>query len=296
MDRHLLITYKEKLPKTIICLAKEIGISVPLLTALKKDQKCVLLNSEEGFLNRELHQGDKLELIIKETEENPTIAPQDIPLDIIYEDDDIIVINKPAYMPVHPSLNHPLNTLANALVYYYRNESSPFVFRCLTRLDKNTTGLTLIAKNPLSSAILNKDMKAMHIHRIYYGIFDGEIINSGTVDAPIGRVNDSIIKRCIDTQNGKAAITHYDVIKSNYNYSLCRLTLETGRTHQIRVHMSHIGHPLINDFLYGDESTGFNSRQLLHAGEISIVHPITKKNMTFNTPLPDDFNEYMSNH
>ena len=292
MDRTISYSLINNENKTIIAFLKENGFSVPILQKLKDNPGDVILDGEPGFLNREIKNRINLTVTIRESEKSDFIA-SNIPLDILYEDEDIIIINKTDNMPIHPSIKHRENTLANALSHYYRNENSPFVFRCLNRLDKNTTGVTIVAKNPLSSAILSRQMKSENIHRNYYAVVSGVISDSGVINAPIARTSDSIITREVNFTNGQNAITYYEPLKTIDNTTLVKLRLKTGRTHQIRVHMSYINHPLIGDFLYGDSNnTNVEGRQLLHAGEITFNHPITNIIMHIKAPLPADFGAY----
>ena len=196
--------------------------------------------------------------------------------------------DKPADMPVHPAINNFDNTLANAIAYYFMEKGESFVFRSINRLDKNTSGLLIIAKHRLSGAILSDFMKKRRIHREYLALAKGHFDDkSGTINLPIGRVNDSIIERFVDFENGEHAVTHYEVIKefladSEFKEacSLLRIHLDTGRTHQIRVHLSHIGHPLLGDTMYNKEP-GILKRQALHSHILKFNHPITLEPMTF---------------
>lgn len=258
------------------------------LTQLKKMPESILINGVWSYMRTPLKSGDILTVHIKETESSPNIPPVNLPLDIIYEDEDIIVVNKPAGMPVHPSLNNYENSLANALMYYYQEQGKPFIFRCTNRLDRDTSGLTVIAKHMVSSAILSNMGVRHEITREYLAIVRGELIpEEETVDAPIGRAESSLIERKIDFEKGEHAVTHYHVIEEKNGHSLVSLTLETGRTHQIRVHMKHIGHPLIGDYLYNPDME-FISRQALHSYRLSFSHPITGEQMDFTAPLPED--------
>ena len=264
------------------------GYSYQNLTQLKKMPESILINGVWSYMRTPLKSGDILTVHIKETESSPNIPPVNLPLDIIYEDEDIIVVNKPAGMPVHPSLNNYENSLANALMYYYQEQGKPFIFRCTNRLDRDTSGLTVIAKHMVSSAILSNMGVRHEITREYLAIVRGELIpEEGTVDAPIGRAESSLIERKIDFEKGEHAVTHYHVIEEKNGHSLVSLTLETGRTHQIRVHMKHIGHPLIGDYLYNPDME-FISRQALHSYRLSFSHPITGEQMDFTAPLPED--------
>ncbi|MBR5789603.1 MAG: RluA family pseudouridine synthase [Lachnospiraceae bacterium] len=291
MNRELTYNLNDEENKTIIAFLKEKGYSIPILQNLKSNPADVLLDGEPGFLNRIIKNRINLTVMIRETQKSDYIS-SNIPLDILFEDDDLIIINKAANMPIHPSINHQEGTLANALTYYYRNESSPFIYRCLNRLDKNTTGITVVAKNPLSSAILSQQMKNDNIHRTYYAVVSGIIDSPGVINAPIARASNSIITREVNFKEGQEAITEYEPLKVSGNSTLIKCTLKTGRTHQIRVHMSYIGHPLVGDFLYGNtDKTSVSGRQLLHAGEIAFTHPITGDKMLITAPLPEDFGE-----
>lgn len=271
---------------------KEKGYPERVLTILRKEEGNIRINGKNVHMNYTFN-GDEdeiLSVIISEAESSEKIVPVYYPLDIVFEDKDILVINKPAGMPIHPSLNNYENTLANAVAYYFAGKNEPFVFRCINRLDRDTTGLTILAKHYLSAGILSQAMQNRLIHREYTAIVEGKFdSHSGTVDLPIGRENSSMITRTIDKEKGERAVTHYRVVDYNSpkNLSVLKLNLETGRTHQIRVHMTAIGHPLVGDFLY-NPSSSLLPRQALHAGNISFVHPITGKQLQFETPLPKD--------
>lgn len=264
------------------------GYSSANITAIKKMPNNVIIDGEWVHMNRKLAAGEVLTVNIYEEDSSEKIPPVEIPLDIVYEDEDIIVINKPAGLSIHPSLNHYEDSLANGLAYYYEQQGKPFIFRCANRLDKNTSGLTVIAKHLVSGNILSTMVKNREFHREYYAIVRGTPDEpEGTIDAPIGRVSDSIITRQVDFENGERAVTHYKVIDEKNGHSLISIHLETGRTHQIRVHFKYIGHPLIGDHLYNPDFE-YMRRQALHSHKISFLHPITKKVMEFVAPLPDD--------
>ena len=223
-------------------------------------------------------------------EETPSenIIPVHLPLNIVYEDEDILLINKPADMPVHPSINNYDNTLANGIAYYYKLQGKPFVFRCINRLDRDTTGLLIIAKNALSASILSNQMKKREIHRTYLAIVSGiPEKEANTITAPIARKENSAIERCVDFMNGEHAVTHYQTVASKEDYSLLKLSLETGRTHQIRVHAKYIGNPLLGDYLYNPDFSKIQ-RVALHSYRLNFMHPITEKLMSFSAPLPKD--------
>lgn len=273
------------------------GISAKSIIRLKSDVENVLLNDEPGFINRILKKDDRLTLCVKELESSKKIPPVDLPLSIIYEDEDILIVNKPANMPIHPSMNNYENTLGNAVAYYYMKKGEPFLYRCINRLDRDTTGLTILAKHYLSCGILYDEMESREIKRTYYAIVENRtvfdapyahrLLQTGTIDLPLGRKPDSAIERMVDIKSGDKAITHYRVLATNDGLSLLELQLDTGRTHQIRVHMQAIGHPLIGDFLYNPKDTHMK-RQALHAGKLSFRHPITKEMLSFTAPVPQD--------
>jgi len=284
------ISEDEKAP-TINDFLKSKDFGAKILTTLRHSTGAVLLNKKEVLLKTTIKTGDLIEIIWTEDTSSEHIPPVDLPLDIVYEDEDIMVINKPANMPIHPSLNHYENTLGNALAFYFEKKGTPFVFRCINRLDKNTTGLTLIAKNRVAGGILSAslaDKKSSGLSREYLAICKGQVTPAtGTISAPIARVDGSTIERKVDFENGEKAITNYKVIGKKNGYSLVSLILETGRTHQIRVHMKHIGFPLIGDYLYNPDMEKM-SRQALHSYKLSFIHPITKEKMEFTAPLPAD--------
>lgn len=210
---------------------------------------------------------------------------------IIYEDEDILIVNKPANMPIHPSLNNYNNSLANALAYYYKNKGEAFVFRCINRLDKDTTGLTIIAKNILSAGILYKDMSKRKIKRSYIAVTENSpyLKDEDTIDLPIARVNDSLITRKVDFINGERAVTHYKILEKTDDKAILELHLDTGRTHQIRVHMSFLGSPLIGDYLYNSKySNSSDTRPLLHSYKLEFNHPINKNKLEFVAKIPKD--------
>lgn len=263
------------------------GYPNAVFVQLKKTPESVLLNGVWVYMRTKLSAGDELFIRLEESTSSAHILPVSMPLSICYEDEDILAVNKPAQMPVHPSLNHYDHTLANAVCGYYNDQEIPYTFRCVNRLDRDTTGLTLIAKHMLSSAILSTAAARREISREYIAIASGKTPESGTIDAPIGRVAGSTIERQIDFENGERAITHYRRLAYHDGLSLLSLHLETGRTHQIRVHLKSIGHPLIGDFLYNPTDTTIK-RQALHSYRLTFSHPITGESFVLTAPLPDD--------
>lgn len=255
---------------------------------LKKMPESILLNDRWEYMRTIINTGDTLTVHVQETDSSEKIPPVEMPLDIIYEDEDIMVINKPADMPIHPSLNNYYNSLANGLAWYFEKQQKPFIFRCVNRLDRDTSGLTIIAKHMLSGGILSAMVANREIHREYRAIVRGQVSPAeGTINAPIARVGDSIIERCVDYAKGEHAVTHYRTVDFQNGHSLLSIRLETGRTHQIRVHMKHIGFPLVGDYLYNPDME-YIKRQALHSHRLQFVHPISGVSMDFTAPLPGD--------
>lgn len=267
---------------------KKQNYSDQLIIALKKMEQSILVNDVWCYVNHILCNHDQLVIKIKEQGLSEKISPVSLPLSIVYEDDDLLVLNKAANMPIHPSMKHRHSTLANAVMYYYLSKGCPFTFRCVNRLDKDTSGLTIIAKNMLSASILSTQVANKALTREYLAIVNGiPTTLDGTIDAPIARVSDSIIEREVNQITGETAITHYHTLKTYTSLALLSLTLETGRTHQIRVHLKHMNHPIIGDFLYNPDFT-YIQRQALHSYRLSFSHPITHEPLTFIAPLPSD--------
>lgn len=267
---------------------KRKGYSSQNLAAIKRMPKSILVNGVHYYMRQTLASSDRLTVHITETKCSEKIPPVKLPLDIIYEDEDIIVINKPAGMPIHPSLNNYYNTLANALAWYYQEQNKPFIFRCCNRLDRDTSGLTVVAKHLVSAGILSAMTGRREVHREYLAITAGHVTpESGTINAPLGRKSGTIIERTVDWEAGEPAVTHYQLVSSNERHSLIALKLETGRTHQIRIHMKYLGYPLIGDYLYNPDMSCIG-RQALHSHRLSFPHPITGKIMDFQASLPAD--------
>ena len=264
------------------------GYSRHIRTWLKQHSGSVRLNDKEALFYFPLKTGDLLEITLEEEQPSENIIPVCLPLHIIYEDEDLMVIDKPADMPVHPSIGNYENTLANGIAWYFAEKGEDFVYRCINRLDRDTTGALILAKNPLSAAILSVQMKKRQILRTYLALVDGLLPDSGTINAPIARMEGSVITREVNFETGESAITHYERLAAGKEYSLAELHLETGRTHQIRVHMKYIGHPLPGDYLYNPDYRRIN-RQPLHSYQLEFTHPITGKVMLFTAPLPIDF-------
>lgn len=271
--------------KDIKSVLKEyFGLSEHMITRLKKCDG-ISLNGESAFVIKKVRCGDVLEITLPE-EASENIVPNDIPIDILYEDEDILAVNKPADMPTHPSIKHFEGTLANAVMYYYKD--IPFTFRAVTRLDRDTSGVVIIAKNAVAQDKLSRQMQSGEFQKEYIALTVGvPKEKSGRIDAPIKREKEGIIKRCISV-DGKKAVSDYEVIKEICGMSLVRLVPHTGRTHQLRLHLSYIGTPIYADFLYGEDVEGERIR--LHCHKVNFLHPITGKTVEIVAALPYDMN------
>lgn len=263
-------------------------ISDRLFLKLKKNNK-IYLNNSNTCLWKPIEINDLVEILIDFEEDNSNIPSTKMNLDIIYEDDAFLVINKPAGIPVHPSMQHYSDSLSSGVKYYFDTLSLHKKIRPVNRIDRNTSGIVIFAKNEYIQEYLVREMKNKEFYKEYIAICNG-ILNEkqGTINLPISRKEGSIIERCID-EKGSPSITHYLVLNEyiDKDYTVVQCTLETGRTHQIRVHMSAIDHPLLGDTLYGKESN-LISRQALHSHKVSFIHPITKERVTYIAPLPYD--------
>ena len=263
------------------------------LSEIKRMPKSILVNGVHYYMRQELSTGDHLQVRICETQNSEKIPSTKLPLDIIYEDEDLLVLNKPAGMPIHPSLNNYTNSIANALAYYFQSQGKPFIFRCCNRLDRDTSGLTIVSKHLVSGSILSDMTKYREVHREYLAIARGSVTPSeGTIQAPLGRKEGTIIERTVDWEHGEDAVTHYKVVKEANGHSLVSLRLETGRTHQIRIHMKYLGYPLIGDYLYNPDME-YMTRQALHSHHMEFTHPITGEHMSFTASLPEDMARVM---
>lgn len=295
MDRT--ITYKiekEDAGLRVELFLRRRGYSRQNLVEIKRMPQSIMVNGVHYYMRQTLEEGDLLEVRIQEMDSSEKIPAVYHPLDIVYEDEDIMVINKPADMPIHPSMNNYYNSLANALAYYFEQQGKPFIFRCSNRLDRDTSGLTIISKHLVSASILAQQVADREVHREYLAISRGSVTpTEGTIDVPLGRKDSSIIERTVDWEHGERAVTHYKVLKEANGHSLISLKLETGRTHQIRIHMKYLGYPLIGDYLYNPDME-WMGRQALHSHKMAFRHPITGEDMEFTAPLPRDMQNVLN--
>lgn len=286
------INNNDNYKKILDVLKLEFSMSDRLILKLKRNNK-IYLNENLAFVWSPISVGDKICVLIDFEEDSSNIVPAPIILDILYEDDSLLIVNKPPFMPVHPSALHYTDSLSNGVKYYFNSIDINKKIRPINRLDKDTSGIVLFAKNEYIQECLVKQMKSKNFVKEYIAVLDGILYeNKGTICAPIARKENSIIEREI-SENGDNAITHFEVLRTYNNMSLVKFTLETGRTHQIRVHSKHIEHPIIGDTLYGTASSKIN-RQALHAYKVSFIHPLTKKQISITTDLPQDILNILS--
>lgn len=278
--------------KNLLSFLKSKGYSSQIITHLKRTENGILLNGIWGRVRDILHSQDQLTITLIETESSDNIVPVNLPLNIVYEDEDLMIINKAADTPIHPSQGNYENTLANAVAFYFHEKGETFTYRCINRLDRDTTGLLIIAKHMYSASLLSNMVQNRAIHREYLAIATGCVPEEGCIEAPIGRVDGSTIERQVDFENGEYACTYFKRKAYQNGYSLVSLKLATGRTHQIRVHMKHIGHPLPGDFLYNPDYSAIQ-RQALHSHRLVFLHPITNQKMEFTAPIPEDMNSIL---
>lgn len=292
-EKNLIVTEQEQGKRLDVYLTSALDISRSYAQQLIQRQG-VTVNGKDAKANRRLNEGDQVKAVI-EVQEEYKVVPQDIPLDIVYEDKDIIVINKARGMVVHPAAGNPDGTLVNALLYHCQGELSGIngVIRpgIVHRLDKDTSGVMVAAKTDEAHKELAEQIKAHSAHRTYWALVHGNISEErGIVDAPIGRHPKDRIKMAVTFKGGREAVTHFKVLKRYGDYTWVECKLETGRTHQIRVHMAYIHHPVVNDPLYGYKKDDFPIEgQALHSHCLDLVHPITGKAMHFEALAPADF-------
>ncbi len=268
-------------------LLNKLKISSRLLTKLIKNN-CIYLNNKICDTRSKAIVNDLLKIDFNIKEDNSNIFPTKMDLNIIYEDEWMLVVNKPYGIPIHPSRLHYKDSLSNGIKFYFDSINLNKKIRCINRLDLDTSGVTIFAKCEYIQECFIKQMVNNTFKKEYLCLVDGIFEKKvGTISMPISRKEGSIIERCVDTINGKIAITNYKVLNEFKNYSLVKCILETGRTHQIRVHMANIGHPILSDTLYSTKSNLIN-RQALHSYRINCIHPISKKHLIFESKIPND--------
>ncbi|MBR7099036.1 MAG: RluA family pseudouridine synthase [Clostridia bacterium] len=278
-------------------IKQNIRLSGKMLKYLKYQNDGILVNGVRCTVRRQLRAGDVVTLTLSDHESAEELLPVDLPLEILYEDTDLVAPSKPPNMPTHPSHNHHNDTLANALAFRYQQIGIPFIFRPINRLDRDTSGVLLIARNKLSAGILSDDMQNGRIQKTYLAILEGELsTESGVIDRPLHRTAESIIVREIcspDTPDAEIAVTEYRVLARGSGCSLVEAKPITGRTHQLRVHFASLGHPICGDTLYGIDN-GRIPRQALHARKTVFLHPSTRERMTLTAPIPSDMKELIT--
>lgn len=257
---------------------RNFGVSSALLTKLKSTENGITKNGDFARAIDRIHTGDRLKISIESSGKMP-VASDGNGVGILYNDEDLLVLDKPPYMPVHESRNHRGDALSNAAAKYMDSDTA---FRAVFRLDRDTSGAVVIAKNELAACKL-----AGKIKKDYYAVCQGTMTGEGTIDLPIRRVRESIIERGV-FPDGERAVTHWKAVKTVNDRTLLKINLETGRTHQIRVHFAHLGHPLLGDTLYGGKCDEI-SRQALHCKTVYFTHPITEEYIVIDSEFPDDF-------
>lgn len=263
----------------------ELGVSYRQFSALKI-WNGLRVNGEIVHANHPLMPGDQIEVLLEDTARKD-VSPDPQPVNVVYEDEDLMIIDKPAPLACQCSPKHPEHTLENRLAWRFRDEAN-FVFRPLNRLDKGTSGLLAAAKHAHATQLLQKQLHTDSFVREYLAVVEGYLEGNGVIDAPISKADDATIRRVIDQENGKSAVTHYTSVCFGNNRTLVRLRLETGRTHQIRLHLSYLGHPIVGDFLYGTEISALPERFALHSAFIALNHPLTGARIEYESPLPPE--------
>ena len=263
-------------------------LSTRMITSLKREKEGILLNGKILRTVDPVFAGQQVIINLPE-EESLYIEPCEGRLDVVFEDAYLLIVNKPPFMPVHPVKQYQTDTLANRVVSYAAKSDGRFVFRAVNRLDRNTSGLVMIAKDRYTVNKLKN-----RVNKTYIACVHGEVLCGGTVNAPIGLLENSKIVRHV-VESGSPAVTHFEPVYSKKEYSVLRLWLETGRTHQIRCHMAHLGHPLLGDDLYGGK-TDLIPRHALHCAEMSFFHPVSGEETAVNAPLPPDMSIFLNNN
>lgn len=269
-------------------LLDKLNFSVRSLSKMKR-YKTVKVNNEYIRPGDKINKGDLIEVKIEE--DMADFKPQDLKLPILYDDFDIIMVNKPPFMVVHPTKSHFENTIANGVTHYVVEKSENVKIRFVNRLDMNTSGLVIVAKNPYAQFVLSSDMKEDKVEKMYIAVVKGVVKEDfGTINEPIYRPADDSIKRIVH-EEGQPSVTHFEVVERLKDATVLKLKLETGRTHQIRVHLNHIGHGIIGDELYGYVDENLINRQALHAFSLKFKQPRTREDLEFKAPIPNDMEE-----
>ncbi len=288
-QKYNLISYTSNEDSTLKqILLDKLNFSVRSLSKMKREET-VLVNNEFKKPSTKIKMGDLIEVKIEEDMAN--FEPQDLNLEVLYDDFDIIMVNKPPFMVVHPTKSHSNNTIANGITDYIIKKDEKVKVRFVNRLDMNTSGLVIIAKNAYAHHILSKDMSDDKVQKKYITVVKGIVKDdNGTINQPIYRQTEDSIKRVVD-ERGQASVTHYKVLERLNDATVLEIKLETGRTHQIRVHMEYMGHGIIGDELYGYVDESLINRQALHAYSLDFDQPRTKENLEFIAKLPMDIEE-----
>ena len=271
-------------------LLLDVGVSISMLKRLKFMPDGILIDGHHVTVRHILRDGEILSIKTEDDEPSENIVPSNIEVSVVWEDGEVAVLDKPPFMPTHPSHGHFDDTLANALCYRYRNEKSPFVFRPINRLDRNTSGLVLVARTRMAAARLSHSMKNGNVKKEYVAVLSGTLPSTeGEIDTYIKRETESIITRtvCAEGDGGDRAITKYKVLFSDGKHTVVSAVPVTGRTHQLRLHFAHLGAAIVGDDMYGKESEDI-SRHALHAIRLSFEHPKTKENTVLYAPIPED--------
>ena len=269
-------------------LRRELHLSGTVIRRIKWLEDGILLDGVRAITGQRTAAGQVLSVRVADPDHKGIMVPAPGPLDIVYEDGDLLVLNKAPGVTVHPGPGHYADTLCNFIAYYYRERGITADVHPVQRLDRGTSGLMVVAKHPHAQERLKRQLHTPAFRRVYLAVCDGvPEPPEGVIDAPLGRAPDSLIARRVDPA-GQAAVTRYRVLRAGRGRALVELELDTGRTHQIRVHMAHIGHPLTGDFLYGTEDHSLISRPALHSARLSLLHPVTGEPMAWEQPLPED--------
>lgn len=266
-------------------LKDTLRLSTRAISRLKQKEGGILLNGAPVTVRAQLHAGDELSLALADEQNNDNLVPADLPISVLYEDAAIVVCNKESGMPTHPSHGHYEDTLANALVYRYAD--TPFIFRAITRLDRETSGVVLVARDAHSAHLLSEQMQTGGMQKVYFALVEGVPPEAGEIALPIRRKPRSVMLREVH-EDGAPALTRYRRLSTCGTHALLAVFPETGRTHQIRLHLSHLGFPIVGDALYGHEGQGF-ARTMLHAARLAFRHPANGDALAVYAPVPADF-------